>query len=73
MAKFKSMLKNCAVEVAQRKRECKRTHAIIPKDEKCLVVYDGPRNRFCYCKDVALQMIAASNQELQNLERDLAV
>ena len=44
-----------SAEVAQRPRECGNTRRK-QAGEPCLVVFDGPRQRFCYSREVALRM-----------------
>lgn len=72
MPKKKSLLKKIEVEVARKKRTCKHTRCAIPMGRSCLVVFDGPRKRFCYSKEVALKMIAEARAQLEAVENQLA-
>ena len=72
MPRPKQMVKRADVEVAGRRRKCKFSGASIPKGSVCLVVYDGPRDRFCYSRSVALEMIALARDRLSELEEGLA-
>ena len=73
MPRPKQMVKRASVEVAGRRRRCKFSGASIAKGSVCLVVYDGPRARFCYSKSVALEMIALARLRLSELEQELVV
>lgn len=66
------MLKRVEIEVAQRKRICKFTGTAIAKGERCIVVYDAPREYKPYCRDVALQMIEDARERLKKIEESLA-
>jgi hypothetical protein len=39
--------------------------------EPCLVVFDGPRQRFCYSREIGLRMIERARADLQALEQSL--
>ena len=71
MPRHKQMIKRCRVEVAERRRTCKFTNESITKGSICLVVYDGPRDRSCYSRDVALEMIRLARERLDELEQEL--
>ena len=71
MPRPKQMVKRADVEVAERRRKCKFSGASIPKGSACLVVYDGPRDRFCYSRSVALKMIVLARDQLKILEHEL--
>ena len=68
MPRVKSLIKKAVVETAKHARTCKFTNRRIPKDSQCIVVFDGPRERFCYSREVALHMIEESRQRLAELE-----
>ena len=67
----KQMIKRSCVELAKGRRTCKFTKASIAKGAVCLVVHDGPRDRSCYSRDVALEMIRLARERLDDLEHDL--
>jgi len=69
--KFKSLLKTIDVESAERQRTCKFSGAKIPMGESCIVVFDSPRERFCYSRAVALQMIELARSRLDELAHEL--
>ena len=71
MPRHKQMVKRSAVEIAKRRRTCKFSGTSIGKGAACLVVYDGPRNRSPYCRDVGLEMIRLARARLDELEREL--
>ena len=71
MPRPKQMIKRAKVEVAARRRTCKFSGEAIAKGSLCLVVYDGPRDRFCYCGAVALEMIKLAGDRLKELEEEL--
>ena len=71
MPSHKQMVKRCCVEVAKARRTCKFSKTSITKGAVCLVVYDGPRDRSAYCRDVALEMIGLARVRLDVLEREL--
>jgi hypothetical protein len=71
MRKTKTLLKKAIPEVAQRRRECGNTRRKIHPGETCLVVFDGPRQRYCYSREVALRMIAEARRQLDDLESAL--
>lgn len=72
MAKVKSLIKRHSVEVALHKRTCKHTRDPIPKGAVCLVVYDAPRERHPYSKEVATKMIAQARTTLDEIEASLS-
>jgi hypothetical protein len=72
MARPKQMVKRSDVEVAKARRTCKFTRAEIKKGTVCLVIYEGPRNRFCYSRETALQMITLARERLTEIEQQLA-
>ncbi len=72
MPRPKQMVKRTEVEVAKAKRTCKFTSEPITKGSICLVIYDGPRDRSCYSKSVAMEMIKLARQRLDELEGQLA-
>jgi hypothetical protein len=72
MARLKQMVKRSDVETAKAKRTCKFTGDSITKGTICLVVYDGPRDRSCYSRKIALAMIKQARQQLLDLEAQLA-
>ena len=71
MPRHKQMVKRCCVEVARGRRTCKFSNTSITKGAICLVVYNGPRDRSAYCRDVALRMIEEARARLDELEREL--
>jgi len=71
MPRPKQILKRSVVEVAQRKRTCKFSNQPISKGESCLVVFDGPRERFCYSADTAVEMIKMARAKLDEIEESL--
>jgi hypothetical protein len=71
MPKRKSILKRLEIEVAQRRRTCKLTGRSISNGETCIVIYDGPREKSGYCREVAVKMIADARQQLTKLEDGL--
>jgi hypothetical protein len=73
MPKVKSMVKKNLVEIAKGQRTCHHDRSRkIPKGEICLVVYDGYRDRHCYCKEVALRMITEARDQLNRIESLIA-
>ena len=72
MRKTKTLLKKATCEIARRARTCRNTNKSIEKGEACLIVFDGPRQRFCYSREVALVMIAEARKALNELEREFA-
>ena len=72
MKRTKSLLKRVVPEVAKRQRTCCNTGIDIPAGSVCLVVFDSPRQRFCYSRDVALRMLEQARGELLSLEEALA-
>jgi hypothetical protein len=72
MARPKQMVKRSAVEIAKAKRTCKFTGATITKGTICLVVLEGPRERFCYSKETALEMVKLARERLTQIEQQLA-
>jgi len=71
MAKRKSLLKKTEVEVTKRSRRCKHKRTTISIGQTCLVVFDDPRQRFCYSRDIALQMIQDARELLNEIEARL--
>lgn len=71
MPRTKSLLKRCTIETAQIKRKCKNTGKSIAGGCRCIVVFDGPRQRFCYSKEIALLMIETARKDLNELQREL--
>jgi hypothetical protein len=72
MARVKSLLKKHEVETAQRKRTCKNSGEAIVMGEVCLVVQDGIHSKYPYCRTIALQMIAAARERLDEIEAELS-
>lgn len=72
MARVKSLLKRHVVETARGKRTCKHTGAAIEKGDICLVVFDGPRDRHPYGKEVARKMIEQARNTLSEAEAALS-
>jgi hypothetical protein len=73
MKRTKSLLKKFVAETAKRQRTCCHTGRDISAGSPCLVVFDGPRQRFCYSHDVAARMIQQTRQELLKLESELGL
>ncbi len=71
MPRPKQMVKRSEVEVAKGRRTCKFSRTSIGKGEVCLVIYDGQRDRFPYCRDVGLEMIRLARARLDELEEAL--
>jgi len=71
MPRPKQIVKRASVEVAAKRRKCKFSGDAIPKGSTCLVVFDSPRDRFCYSRSVALKMIALARARLKELEQEL--
>jgi hypothetical protein len=71
MPPLKELLKRSVIEIAVRKRKCKRTGNVISAGELCLKVYDGQYKHKVYCKEVALQMIAHARKRLDEFENQL--
>ena len=72
MPKMKLMVKRTDVQIAKAKRTCKFTGSTILKGEKCLVLLEGPRDRFGYSRDTALKMISLAREHLDELEKELS-
>jgi hypothetical protein len=72
MPRLKQMVKRCDIEIAKAKRTCKFTNESIVKGSICLVIYDGPRDRSCYSKRIALDMINLARERLDELESELS-
>jgi len=72
MARLKQMVKRSAVELAKAKRTCKFTGQSITKGTICMVIYDGPRDRACYSRKIALDMIQQARCYLLDLEMRLS-
>ena len=71
MPRPKQMVKRSEVEVAKARRTCKFTNKSITKGSVCLVVHDGSRDRSCYSRDTALEMIRQGYHRLDELENEL--
>jgi hypothetical protein len=71
MPKRKSLLKKIVVEKAKGARTCKHNGKRIKKGGTCLLVFDGPRDRNNYSRDVALQMIEDTYERLNALKNEL--
>ena len=71
MKRTKSLLKKVGVETARRRRTCCHTGQDISAGSRCLVVFDGPRQRFCYSPEVAARMIQQARKDLLELEGEL--
>ena len=67
----KQMIKTCEVEIARAKRTCTFTKVPIFKGSACLVVYEGPRDRSCYSREIALRMIKQARVRLDEIEHQL--
>lgn len=72
MPRPKQMVKSCEVEIARAKRTCAFTSAPIFKGSPCLVVHEGPRDRSCYSREIALRMIKQARQRLDEVEHQLS-
>ena len=68
---LKQMIKSTDVEVAKARRTCRYSKEAIMKGAVCMVVYDGPRDRACYSKRIALEMIQLARKRLDTLEAEL--
>lgn len=71
MPKMKQMVKRMEVEIAQRQRTCKFSNAKIPQGDPCIVLYESPRDRFCYSRPTAIAMIKLARARLDELELEL--
>ncbi|MCP4374061.1 MAG: hypothetical protein GY797_39040 [Deltaproteobacteria bacterium] len=71
MPKMKQMIKRSEIQIAKGRRTCKFTKQTISKGSICLVLYEGPRDRFCYSQETALEMIKQARTRLDELENDL--
>lgn len=71
MRRTKSLLKKVVPETAKHRRTCCHTGESILAGSLCLVVFDAPRQRFCYSLPVASRMIQQARQELNEIERTL--
>lgn len=71
MAQRKSLLKKVQVETAERQRRCKHTRSPIAKGEVCIVVFDGPQQRFCYSREIAMKMLTDAAETLAELHSQL--
>jgi hypothetical protein len=71
MARHKLMVKRCNVEIAQAKRTCRFTGSDIPKGTLCLVIFDGPRDRSCYSKEIGKEMLKLARSRLDEIEKAL--
>ncbi len=72
MPRHKKLIKRFYVEVTERRRTCIFTSESITKGSVCLVVYDGPQDRSCYSRGVALEMIRLAREQLYELEQALS-
>lgn len=72
MPRHKQMLKRSHVEVAKKRCMCKFTSQSITGGSVCLVVFDGPRDRFVYSREVGLEMIRLARERLDKLEEELS-
>lgn len=72
MSRLKQMVKRTDVETAKAKRTCKFSGEAIVKGSICLVIYDGPRNRSCYSRRIALEMIKFARTRLDEIEAQLS-
>lgn len=72
MPRPKQMVKRSEIEIAKAKRTCKFTGESITKGAVCLVIHDGPRDRSCYSRSTALEMITLARQRLDELEGELS-
>lgn len=72
MPKMKQMVKRTEVEIAKASRTCKFSKAPITKGETCLVLFESPRDRFCYSQDTGLHMIKLARERLDDLEQQLS-
>ena len=68
MPKLKLMTKRTSVEIAKGKRTCVYSGEEIQKGIVCLVLHEDARDRYVYCKDVALKMIEMARERLAKLE-----
>ncbi len=68
MPKPKLMIKRSSVEVAKAKRTCVFSGAEIQKGTVSLVLFEDSRDRYVYCKDVALRMIQIARERLEAVE-----
>lgn len=71
MPKMKQMVKLSDIQIAKGRHTCKFTKQPISKDSICLVLYEGPRDRFCYTQETALEMIKQARTRLDELENAL--
>lgn len=71
MPRLKLVIKSSSVEVAKAKRTCVFSRGEIAKGDTCLVLFEDARDRYVYCKDVALKMIEAGRQRLNEIEAAL--
>jgi len=67
----KSLLKRIDVESAKHARTCKHSHTKIQSGQMCLVIFDGPRQRFCYSCEIGLKMIEDARLSLNRIETNL--
>lgn len=72
MPPLKQMIKRSDVEVAKAKRTCQFSNRAITKGSACLVLFESPRDRYCYSQAVALDMIRRARERLDELESLLA-
>ena len=71
MPKVKSLLKRIEVQVVKTKRTCKNSRTKMTTGEKCLVVWNAPRDYKPYCKEIALKMIKSAREKLDIIESKL--
>jgi hypothetical protein len=71
VAQRKSILKKIQVETAERQRRCRYTRCRIAKGELCIVVFDGPQQRFCYSREIGLKMLMDASATLAELQTQL--
>jgi fructose-1,6-bisphosphatase/inositol monophosphatase family enzyme len=72
MPRPKQMIKRSEIEIAKAKRTCRFTGKSITKGSRCLVLYEGPQDRFCYSRSTALEMIRLARGRLDELESQLS-
>jgi hypothetical protein len=73
MPKIRDILGHVTVEIAQRKRRCRRdAKRAIVKGEKCLVVQTGPtKDPYSYCRDNARPMLDQTWLKLAGIYAEL--
>lgn len=71
MPRVKSLLKTCEVEIAARKRTCKRDNGhVIRKGEKCLVITEN-MNRSVYCVKCSRLILEQAEQQVEMLKAEV--